>query len=173
MAFGATSNAARVMTGARAKLAIHRPGATPIYIGIFSHVSYAMQYQIEPIYILGRFSATDTEYVSQDTAKIDCTGWRVVGAGPHKAGHVPHLDTLMHEPYLQMTIADRLGAGNVGDPAKVIATFRNVRATGYHTTMNARGVQELSVSFVGILVDDEDGDNDEAAGAMNLDTNAA
>lgn len=79
----------------------------------------------------------------------------------------------MHEPYLQMTIADRLGAGNVGDPAKVIATFRNVRATGYHTTMNARGVQELSVSFVGILVDDEDGDNDEAAGAMNLDTNAA
>ena len=49
-----------------------------------------------------------------------------------------------------------------------MAKIHSVRPTGYSTTINARQLEEVTVTFRGLLVDDEDTTNAESPGASTL-----
>lgn len=160
--------AQRVMSGARAKLAIVENGRAR-YVGIFQSVSYGLTYGAEPVYVLGNYGPVEIEYTSQDAVSISCSGWRAVEHGPHKEASVPHLqDILLHE-YMELMIEDRQSK-ETGKPDQIarVAKFRNVRPIGYSTSISARQLEEVTVQFLGIRVDDESGDNHESASAPSF-----
>lgn len=148
--------APKVMSGARAKLQIYDPVKGTITLGIFANVSYAMSYDAQPVYILGRFSAASIDYTAQEVVQVTASGFRVYNEGAHKHASVPELGKLLESEYITLQIVDRV------NPAKPIAVIRNVRPTGYSTSISARQLEEITVNFVGILVDDEDTVNEEA-----------
>ena len=151
-----------VMNGARAKLARLDPATgKATVVGIFNSVSWGLNYQTEPVYILGRYTAAEIDYTSQAPVDIRASGWRVIGHGAHKDGGVPELINLLTEPYISLTVLDRA-------TDRPIATMHRVRATSYSTGVNARQLQEVQVSFQGILVDEDDVKNSEHGSAADL-----
>lgn len=154
--------ASKVMHGARAKLMISDPSTGKVdTVGIFSNVSFGVQYDVAPVFLLGRFSADELVYTGQEVVNINATGFRVIGSGPHKVAGVPELAELLSRGYLQMVVWDR-GSN------QPIAKFHSVKAVGYSTTLSSRQLEEMSVSFVGLLVDDETGTNEELPDAATL-----
>ena len=170
-----SNTAPRIMNGARAKLGFVDPnqgGDIPVFCGIFSTVSFGVTYDAQPAYILGRYSAAEIDYTSQDLVHITCSGWRVIGRGPHVTAHIPKLQDLLSHQYLTMVIWDRQLETKTS--SGVIATITQVRPTGYNTTSSARTLQEITCSFVGIMADDESGVGDrknaENSNSMDIDT---
>lgn len=159
--------APKVMNGARAKMGIYNPttGQTK-YIGMFNNVSYNMTYETQPAYILGRYSAAEVDYTSMDLVAITCSGFRVIDHGPHTEAAVPLLQNLLRSDYITLVITDRQREATGGDGR--IATFTSVRPTGYSTTISARNLEEVTVTFVGLLVSDENNINVEHPTAMDL-----
>jgi hypothetical protein len=152
----------KIMNGARAKLGIIEPGKQPRYVGIFNSVSFGLTFDTAPAYILGRYSAASIDYTAQEVIGITASGYRVIDHGAHADGGLPNLKDLLNSEYLTLTIVDRK------DPTRNINTFKNVRATGYSTSINARNLEEITVNFTAINMDDETSDNSEAAGSMDL-----
>jgi hypothetical protein len=152
----------KVMSGARAKLAITR-GNTTQWVGIFNSVSWGMAYDVAPAYVLGRFSAASLEYTGQSTVGVSCSGWRVVGSGPHVAASMPKLGDLLTENagYMVIVIVDR-------QTGETIARIKDVKAESYSTSLASRDLEQVTVNFVGKRVDDESTENDEAPSAMDL-----
>jgi hypothetical protein len=158
---------AKVMSGARCKFGVFDPATGQTrYIGIFKNVSWTLTNQTEPVFILGRYSAAEIEYTSQDIVSITASGWRVIEHGPHNEAAVPKLQDLLTHEYLELVIMDRQREA-AGKDAR-IAKFRNVRPVGYSTSLDARQLEEVTVNFVAILVDDESTTNNESPGASQL-----
>lgn len=154
--------AAKVMHGARAVVRIGQGDNLQI-VGIFNNVSYGLAFDAQPSFILGRFSAADIDYTAQEVVNITASGWRVYGAGPHEAPRVPHLQDLLAHEYLTFEIHDRQNPNG-----KPLMQVTQVRPTGYSGTIAARALSEVTINFVGILVNDESEDNGEPAGATQL-----
>lgn len=146
--------APKVMSGARAKLQIYDPVKGAVTLGIFANVSYALAYDAQPAYILGRYSAAEIDYTAQEPVQVTASGFRVVNEGAHKHASVPDLKSLLTHEYITLQIVDR-------QTGQVVARISNVRPTGYSTSISARQLEEISVNFIGILVDDEDTQNAE------------
>lgn len=156
----------KVMSGARGKLGILDPATNSVrYVGLFKDVSYGMSFDAQPVFILGRYSAAEIEYTAQEPISITASGWRVYGHGAHVEASLPRLQDLLRHEYLVLQITDRQ---NEGPGQKPLATFRQVRPTGYSTSLNSRNLQEMTVTFMGILMDDESTENSEAVGSMDL-----
>lgn len=159
--------APKVMSGARAKVGIHDPqtGETRI-IGLFHNVSYGVTYEVQPAFILGRYSAAEIDYTSVDVVNISCSGWRVVGAGWHKEGRLPRVQDLLLHEYLELVCIDRQAEALGTTPR--IAKIRNVRPTSGSGGFSARQLSESTHTYVGLLVDDEDTENAEHPTAADL-----
>jgi hypothetical protein len=127
-------------------------------IGIFDNCSYGLTYTVQPAFILGRFSAAELGYTSQEPVHITCSGWRVIGHGPFADGHLPQLQDLLTADYISMQVVDR----QTGNP---VATFESVRPTGFSTSIQARQLESMTLNFMGITIDDETADNSEAVTA--------
>jgi hypothetical protein len=153
--------AGKVMNGARAKMGIYDPatGLTHV-VGLFNNVSYNMTYEAQPAYILGRYSPAEIDYTSMDVVSITCSGFRVIEHGPHVEAGVPKLQDLLTSEYIHLAIIDRQREAQGKDGR--ISIFKNCRATGYSTSISARSLEEITVTFVGLLVDDESTTNDES-----------
>lgn len=153
---------AKVMTGARAQLMIVDPNTGEgRVVGIFNNVSYGLTYGAEPIFLLGRYSPDEIVYTSQEAVAITASGWRVVDQGPHALAKVPKLADLLRHEYIELAIFDR-------QTNKRIAKIHSVRPTSYNTTLANRQPEEISITFMGLLVDDESTDNTELPGASTL-----
>lgn len=159
--------APRVMSGARAKVGFHDPltGETKI-VGIYSNVSYGVTYEVQPAGILGRFTYAEVDYTGVDLVQITCSGWRVVGHGRHKEGRLPRVQDLLLHEYLEMTVIDRQSEALGQEPR--IAKIRNVRPTAGSEQYAHRALSEVNLTYVGILVDDEDTENAEHPTAADL-----
>jgi len=154
--------APKTMHGARAQLIIADPNTgTSRVVGIFASVSYGLAYDVQDVVLLGRYSPDEIVYTGAEAVNVTASGFRVIGAGPHKAGGVPELSTLMQHEYLELAIFDR-------QTNQLIAKIHSVRPTGYSTTINARQLEEVTITFRGLLVDDEDTTNTESPGASTL-----
>lgn len=136
------------------------------FIGIFQSVSWGVTYTTEPVYILGRFSAAEIDYTSQDVVSITASGWRVIDHGAHAEIGLPKLQDLLTSEYIELAISDR-SLEAVGKDGR-IAKFRQVRPVGFSQSISARQLVEITVNFVAILVDDESTTNSEHPSAMNL-----
>lgn len=162
--------AARTMTGARAQLIVADPTTgTGKVVGIFNNISWGLAYDVQPIYVLGRYSPAETVYTAQESVSITATGFRVVGKGAHVSAKVPNLKDLMNHEYMELAVFDRQSTTSAGNGSPVmIAKFHSVRPTGYSTSLSARGVEEITINFVGLLVDDESTENAELPLASDL-----
>lgn len=158
MAIPNSSN--KVMSGARAVLGFY-DGQNFKPAGIFNNVSWGFSIDAQPVFTLGRFSAASIEYTGVEVVSITASGWRIVDHGPHDDGGVPTLGELLTHDYLQLVIVDRL-------TEKRIATFRDVKPTNYSTSLSQRALEEMSITFMAIYVDDELNTQAESPGATQL-----
>jgi len=145
-----------VMTGARAKVAI---GGN--FVGVFSMISYGLNYGADPIFILGSYGPKEIVYTSQEVVSIQASGWRVIDNGPHMAAQMPTLDKLLNHQDIEITVFDRL-------TNKTIAKFHNCRPISYNTSLNNKQAAEISVNFLGLKLGDESFDGTETPNASTL-----
>jgi hypothetical protein len=131
------------MHGARAQLIVD--GKT---VGIFSDCSWGLRYDAQPVYILGRFSAAEIGYTAQETVQVSARGFRIVDHGPHEDAKVPKLQELLNHQDITLAIYDR-------QSGKKLATITGCRPIGYETSVSSRALQEMTVTFMGLLLDDE------------------
>lgn len=157
----------KVMSGARAKVGYVDPATNETkFVGIYTNVSYGVVYDTQAAYILGRYSPADVDYVAAELVNLTCSGWRVINYGPHTTGKIPRLSDLLAHQYLTFVVADRLL--ETQKPSGAIATIRKVRPTGFTTTISNRQLEEMTMTYVGILCDDEDTQNEENALSTDL-----
>lgn len=152
---------AKVLSGARAKLGFY-DGNQVSYVGIFSDVSYGVTYDVQPAYILGRYSAAELDYLAMEVVHISANGFRIVDHGWFQDGKFPALSQLMDANYLTMSCLDR----QTGKEVARIDFVRPVSATG---GFSARQMASTTHTYMGILCSDESNpDNTEAPSAMSL-----
>jgi hypothetical protein len=157
----------KVMHGARAILWI---GTTPI--GIFNNVSFGVQYDISPVFLLGRTAAAELVYTGMEVVQVQASGFRVMEHGPFAtvdqatgAALVPKLQDILNYEDLVVSLHDRLET----DPDKsVIMTLTNVKPQGFTSSVGARGLQDVTVTFQGLHLSDESGPNNEDPTAVDL-----
>jgi len=155
--------AQKIMSGARAKLGIVDPLTGKVrFVGIFNNVSLGLTFDAQPAYILGRYSPAEIDYTAQEPVNVTCSGWRVFDHGAHVDGQVPRLQDLLNHEYLRLVIVDRQ------NPTRALHTISGVRPTGYSTTISARNLEEISVTFMGLILDDESTQNGESNTAQDL-----
>ncbi len=151
-----------VVNGARAVVRIAGPGGKAGQpIGIFSSFSYGLNYDVQSVFILGRFSPAELGYTAQEPVRCTASGWRVVGNGPHVAASMPNLSALLDHEYIQIDVLDR-------QTGRVIAIIRDVRPESYSTTIAVKALTEVTHTFVGLIVDDESTRNVEARNHTDL-----
>jgi len=149
------------MTGARTKFGIYDPATQKIsWKGIFSSVSYAVQYNADPVYTLGNYAPVDLVYTHVSPVSGDATGFRVMNAGPYVSagGIVPRLQDLLYAEGLTFAMVDR-------QTGLVYTTIYGVKVLGYRTASTIRQLQEMTFPFSGLIVNDESTENAESPGA--------
>jgi hypothetical protein len=152
---------AKVLSGARAKLGFY-DGNQVNYVGIFSDVSYGVTYDVQPAYILGRYSAAEIDYLAMEVVHVTANGFRIVDHGWFLDGKFPSLSQLMDANYLTMSCLDR-------QTNKEIARIDFVRPVSATGGFSARQMATSTHTYMGILVSDESNPNNtEAPSAMSL-----
>jgi hypothetical protein len=151
---------AKTMHGSRAQLSINGT-----IVGIFNSVSYGVEYEANAVYILGRFNAAEIALTGMNVINIQASGYRVVGSGPYAVSEVPKLQDLLNHEDITLAIFDR--QSTTGEP---IMQVTGVRPTGWNTSISARGLQDLTVTFQGLALSDESGDQDETKTATPFPT---
>ena len=142
--------ASKVMTGARGKVFLTNPNNhTSSLVGSFHTVTWGLNFDVQPINILGRFSPAELLYTAQEAVNVSCVGFKVVGHGAHRMMGMPNTRDLLTHEYLSMVIVDR-------QTGEDIARIHSLRPVSYSTTLNARNVQDISVNYLGLLVDAPD-----------------
>lgn len=159
-ALGEVNPTQKVMSGPRGILSKVDNG-TAVPVGIFNSCSYGLVYDAQPVFILGAMAPVEIDYTAAEAVNISCSGWRVIGHGAHVAAGMPALQDLMGAGYMVLQLTDR-------QTGLVVAKFRNVRPVSYSTGLSNRNLQEITINFIGIYVDDESVTNTEAVGAATL-----
>ena len=134
---------AKTLTGSRAVISINGKVA-----GIFSNVSYSVNYGLEPIYTLGNYGGQELVYTSMDTIGITVSGFRVLDNGPYVIGSVPRLQDLLNHEDITVTLVDR-------QSGKTTANILGVRSGGYDSNASARGLHDLTIRMTGLVLSDE------------------
>lgn len=140
--------ASGIMSGSRAIVQMVDGAGKANTVGIFSSVTYGVLYGVAAAPILGRFTPGTIDYVSMEPVGGSATGWRVVNKGPHALGLVPRLQDILTSPDVIFVIVDRKSG-------KKVATIKQIKTTGYNTTINARQLEEITVNFQGLAFEDE------------------
>lgn len=145
----------KVMTGSRAKVYVNNQ-----LVGIYETCTYNVSIGTEPIHLLGRYSPDEIAPTSYEAVTISCSGFRVVGQGPHILPAVPKLQDLLTLEALTLAVVDR-------QTGKTILTAIGCVPTGYNGNHNARATSRVSVNYTGLRISDESGSQDEG-GAVSL-----
>lgn len=152
----------KTVTGARAKVYIADPNTgKSTLVGAFSQISWGLTFDAQPVHILGRFGPTEIVYTAQEPVSVQATGFKVIGAGVHKLMGMPNTRDLLTHEYLEMVIVDR-------QTGREMTKIHSLRPISYQTQLNARNLEEISVNYMGLLVDDEDTQLSEAPDATSL-----
>jgi hypothetical protein len=150
------------MHGARAKVSIYDPttGQAKV-VGIWNSFDYRVDYDVQPSFILGRFSAAELTTTGVEPVVINAQGWRVVDHGPFVEGRLTNIKDLLTQEYLVLTVIDR-------QTQQAIATIRGCLPTGMSSGVSAKALQESRNTYLGLLMDDESTVNAEAPDAADL-----
>ena len=146
----------QVLTGARAKVYVNNQ-----LVGIFETATYNMNIGTEPIHLLGRYSAAEITPTSYEAVTISCSGFRIVGQGPHVLPGVPKLQDLLTLNAVTLAIVDR-------QSGETILTAIGCVPNSYNGNHNARATSRITINYTGLVLSDESGDQSEAQGAVDL-----
>lgn len=146
----------KVMVGARAKVYVNNQ-----LVGIYETCTYNMNIGTEPIHLLGRYSPDEITPTSYEAVTVSCSGFRVVGQGPHVLPAVPKLQDIIALEGVTLTVVDR-------QTGLAILTAIGCVANSYNGNHNARATSRVTVNYTGLRISDESGDQDESAGAVSL-----
>ncbi len=148
----------KIMHGARAQVILN--GKT---VGAFTNVSYGVAYDVQPAFVLGRFSPAELAYTGAEPIGISASGWRVVDHGPFTTdgGSMPKLQDLLTADDMSFAIYDR-------QTDKLIMKVVGVRHAGFNTALAPKTLEEMTLNFVGLRFSDETASNMEAVGASDL-----
>lgn len=157
----------KIIHGARAVLYV----GTSV-VGIFNSCSYSIQYDISPAYILGASAAAELIYTGMEVIQVQASGYRVMNHGPFAvvdqgtgARLLPRLQEILTYDDLVVSLYDRMEP----DPKKgLIASISSVKPQGFSSSVNSRGLQDINVTFQGLRITDEAGENTEDSGAVTL-----
>lgn len=146
----------KVMVGARAKVFVDNA-----LVGIYETCTFNMNIGTEPIHLLGRYSPDEITPTSYEAVSLSCSGFRVVGQGPHVLPKVPKLQDLLGLEGVTITVVDR-------QTGQAILTAIGCVANSYNGNHNARATSRITVNYTGLRLSDESGAQDESAGAVSL-----
>jgi hypothetical protein len=97
-------------------------------VGIWNNFSYQVTYDVQPAFILGRYSAAELTRLASSPS-ITAQGWRVVNHGPFKTGRLTNVKDLLHQEYLLLQVWDR-------QTKKYVANIRGCLPTGTSSTVS-------------------------------------
>lgn len=139
----------KVLTGPRAVVSVDNQ-----IVGIYESCTYGANIGTEPIHILGKFGPDEITPTSYEAVSVNCSGFRVVGNGAHVLPKFPKLQDLLNLAAVTISIRDR-------QTGELIMTAIGCVPTSYSTGVNARATSRVQISYVGLKVTDEDGDQEE------------
>ena len=152
----------KVITGGRSVVSID-DGSGPVVIGIFDSCSISESISSEDIHILGRYSATEITLTSYNSCNVQCSGFRVYGAGVKKLGKFPKLNDLLGLGSITITVADR--ENPTGAPmATIIGCLPDTASNNFQ----GRATSKINISYKGTMATDESSVGDGEAGAVDL-----
>lgn len=146
---------AKVLTGPRAVVSVDNQ-----VVGIFESCTYGANIGTEPIHILGKFGPAEITPTSYEAVTINCSGFRVVDQGAHALPKMPKLQDLLNLGTVNISIRDR-------QSGKLIMNATGCVPNSYNSGVNARATSRVSITYIGLKVTDESGDQEES-GANSL-----
>jgi len=146
----------KVVTGARAKVYVDNQ-----LVGIYETATYNVNIGTEPIHLLGRYSPDEITPTSYEAVTISCSGFRVVGQGPHVLPKVPKLQDLLNLEAVTLAVVDR-------QTGETMLTAIGCVPNSYNGNHNARATSRITVNYTGLRLSDESGAQDEGNGAVSL-----
>lgn len=149
--------APKTVHGARAKISLNNQ-----VIGIWTSFDYSVAYDVAAVYILGRFSAAELVTTAIEPVNIDASGFRIVKNGFFKQGQLTQLKDLLNQEGIVVTVIDRQ------NPDLRLAVIKGCKPTSTTMSVSAKQLATGRNSYMGLLMDEEDFLNDEAADATDL-----
>jgi hypothetical protein len=159
---GGTGTPQNIVHGARAQLNVTLPDGTSKIMGIFTNVSWGVNYDVSPAWVLGRFSPAALTYTGQDVVTVNASGYRVYDNGAFVSCGLPTLDKLLTYTDMSLSIQDRQPHAGRSQNLVIVT---NVKPTGYNAGVAARALSEMSVTFQGLIAADENVTNAESPDA--------
>ena len=153
----------KVITGGRSVVSIDDGISGPVVIGIFDSATISESISSEDIHILGRYSPSEITLTAANSVNVQCSGFRVYGAGVKKLGKFPTLNQLLGLGPITITVADR--ENPTGAPmATVIGCLPDTNSNNFQS----RATSKINISYKGLAVSDESSVGDGEAGAVDL-----
>lgn len=143
----------KTVHGARAKVYVYdEKSPNGRLVGIWSHFGYSVSIDVQPSWILGRYTAAELSTTGVEPVSITAGGWRTVDHGVFVDAGVTNVKDLLNQLPIVMSVIDR-------QTGKTIATITGCLPTGYTQNLTARQLTELNCSYMGLLAMDESGED--------------
>lgn len=136
------------MTGSRAELFLPNSVGTLVLAGTFDTVSRTRGLGTEDIHTLGVYGPREIVINSYNAITLNCSGFRVIGAGTTVLGNFPTLAELLNYVAVTIKVVDRQTGITT-----LVAT--GCVPTNDTDSYNARATSKTSISYTGLAVYDE------------------
>lgn len=146
---------AKTLTGARAAIFVNET-----LVGLFDSCSYGSNLGTEDIFTLGKFGAQEIVPTSYEVVSLNCSGFRIVNQGAHILPKFPKLEDLLNLEAIRINIVDRQTGAN-------IMTVTGCVPTSYSGGFQAKATSRIQITYRGLKLTDESGDQNEI-GATEL-----
>lgn len=130
-------------------------------VGLFQNFDWSGGIGMEPVWILGaelvqEFGETHVEPVS-----FNASGWRIMNNGVHVLPKYPKVQDLIGLGEFKIDVLNR----ETGQP---IATILRCKWNRYGAGVSSQSLTRVNLSGVGIILQDESGDQGAGPGAASL-----
>jgi hypothetical protein len=136
------------MTGGRGLLYLPNQSGKLVLAGVFESVSRTRGLGTEAIHTLGQYSAREIVITSYNEVQVNCSGFRVVGAGTTVLGNFPTLAELIGYSGVTIKVVDR----QTGVTTMVVT---GCIPTTDSDNYSAKATTKTSISYTGIAAFDE------------------
>lgn len=145
---------------------VHSGHLAKIYIddrlvGLFDSIDYGAGIGLEAVYILGRTSASENVETHYETVNVNLGGFRIVGNGVHVLPKFPKVQDIVNMGEFKIDVVDR-------QTGEAVASILRCKWSRYSTGFQARALSRVQLSCVGLILQDESGDQNEGPGAADL-----
>jgi hypothetical protein len=147
---------AKALNGAR--IVLNLDGKT---VGIAQSVGVAVGYQVDPVYVIGKYETAELVPNSQQPITITMRMIRIVGTSPLSVLRQPTLDDVSSNGLLlnqdfSITLGDRQNSKNpVPGQSVPFLSIAKCRTTSFSFDSTASQTSEMTLTMTGIYIGDE------------------